>query len=134
MIKIIELRIGSWVNYKDKIDTPDFKPIQIDVSDLILLQRGVKETTYEGIEINDHTLHNCDFGYKRQTNVDGLIEYSFLRSINMSKSYDILLTVINGEYRIYKEMKVVGVRRLKYIHQLQSWFFFNTGIELQYVW
>lgn len=82
------------------------------------------------IELTEDILLKCGFGNKRNTNINGCIEYTYLNSMNLSKSYDLILTIHNGIYRLYYKLEIIGVRRLKYIHQFQNFFQIITEKEL----
>jgi len=83
-----------------------------------------------GVPLTEDILLKWGFGNKRNTNINGCIEYTYLNSMNLSKSYDLILTIHNGIYRLYYKLEIIGVRRLKYIHQFQNFFQIITEKEL----
>ena len=128
-MKASELRIRNLVKVNDLVVIVN--RVEIDKfwathNDLLFFQ-GVDT---KPIPLTDKWFADFMFGEYRETNVSGLFEYSWLSSIGIAKNYQIHLTVTNGEYRIYKDLKLIACRRIQYVHQFQNWFFENTGYEL----
>lgn len=143
-MKANELRVGNYVEYNlssgafdDETKVKPLKVIGIDVSDwmhnFVLLGDGCNNRydfdEFKGIHLTEEWLVKFKFGNYRETNVSGLVEYTWLPSEKLA-NFDIILTVINGEYRIFKDLKLIACRKIQSVHQFQNWFFVNTGHEL----
>jgi len=101
-----ELRIGNWVMYNDKNTEPIPHPVKIDISDLLLLQNGVKECVYNPIPLTPEILEKCDFygtNFPAQLSVSNNGNYYWGNGINIE---------------------------VKSLHQLQNLYFALTAEEL----
>ena len=124
-----DLRIGNEFEYL----TPEgWERNIIDVEDIAMCIKDNTyfNTVYRPLPLTEDILLKWGFGNKRNTNINGCIEYTYLNSMNLSKSYDLILTIHNGIYRLYYKLEIIGVRRLKYIHQFQNFFQIITEKEL----
>lgn len=116
-MKANELRIGNLVMYNDQNTGLIPTPVQIDISDLILIQNGVNECVYNPIPLTPEILEKA--GFKNRYNKNCFLykdkiggwEYQF-----------------NGD--IFSVGEQVIKNRLQYLHQLQNLYFALTGEEL----
>lgn len=137
MIKTKDLRRGNWVT-SGKGDFPMYVTAIFE-DEVYLNFEGnegdvweSKEEDLQPIPITPEVLLKCGFGLKRETNIKGLTEYSYLPSIGMAKNYTILLTEIGGVYRLFKNLELVATFEKRYFHLFQNWFYFNVWINIEY--
>ena len=108
-MKANELRLGNLVLYSDKNETPIPTTINIDISDLILLNNSVKDVLYEPIPLTEEWL--LKLGFRR------LDKYTFARN-------DIFIHM--RKRGIVYSKKLI----LENLHQLQNLYFALTNEEL----
>ena len=116
-MKANELRLGNLVLYSDKNETPIPTTINIDISDLILLNNSVKDVLYEPIPLTEEWL--LKFGFEKKEGYYDRYYYS-IDGMNIKIDDDMFETEV-GEC-LYKS--------IKYVHQLQNLFFAINDEEL----
>lgn len=111
-MKPTEFRLNNWVNYHDDNLEPIPHPVQISVSDLILMVNEAEGCCYEPILLTPEILEKAGFN-----------------NWDKSKySNDAICLTSNGDGFLY----LANQRHVNlfYIHQLQNLYFVLTGEEL----
>ena len=131
MLKNNELRIGNWVMYSHKYESPLPVAIKIDISDLILIGENLKDYKYEPIVLSPEILEKCGFVLNRNNELS--IE------INDIASHLELMRGVDGFYYPAftqtpqgDEERTVYFNRINSLHQLQNLYFSLCGEELNY--
>lgn len=130
MIQSNELRIGNWVNQRNRKHVgKSLYPFEIRVQDLKYLEgkTSFKERV-EGIPLSPEILEKCGF----KDIWGGITEQNLLltEDIFISKDFSIRYSYWDGDDERggieYKE-----IVKIKYLHQLQNLYFALTGGELK---
>ena len=119
-----ELRVGNWVMYSHKHESPLPVAIKIDISDLILIGENLKDYKYEPIVLSPEILEKCGF------EVDYVSHYGgWLIKVKGDEKIRIVWDEFIGWHW---PMNGYNKPIVNSLHQLQNLYFSLCGEELTY--
>lgn len=129
-MKASELRLGNWVLYKDKNETPEFVNTKIGVSDFVIMYEkekgeGWSEIDYAPIPLSPEILEMA--GFSRLNNGWCIGEQKSYTDVIFSLFDD---NMCQGELDLKLNGSDLPMPKVEHLHQLQNLYFSLTGQEL----